>query len=132
MDSHDENEKILWKGRRCFRSFWFIILIGILTLWIYGIGIIFIAYAILKWVSIAYIITDKRILEVMEHHAFIKRDINEIEYKDIRAIKISQTFFEKMLKYWKIEINGRDRRIILKTISKEVVDFLACYKSPAA
>jgi len=48
MAFHHNNEKILWKGRKCFRSFLPLILIGILTLWIYGIGIIFIIYAISK------------------------------------------------------------------------------------
>ncbi len=51
-------EKILWKERKCFKSFLPIVFIGILTLWIYGIGIIFIAYAISKWFRITYTITE--------------------------------------------------------------------------
>ncbi len=123
-----KNEKILWKERKCFRSFLPIILIGILTLWIYGIGIIFIAYAISKWFRITYIITEEKILENIEHYAFYKKEAREIKYKDMQDLKISQIFFQKILRYWKIGVIGKNEKIIFETANKEIVKFLSKIK----
>jgi len=116
-------EKILWKERKCFRSFLPIVFIGILTLWIYGIGIIFIAYAISKWFRTTYTITEERILQTIEHYAFHRKENREINYDDVQDIKISQTFFQKMLEYWRIEIIGKSKNIVLETANKEMVNF---------
>ncbi|MCD6222172.1 MAG: PH domain-containing protein [Thermoplasmata archaeon] len=116
-------EKILWKERKCFRSFLPIVFIGILTLWIYGIGIIFIAYAISKWFRTTYTITEERILQTIEHYAFHRKENREINYDDVQDIKISQTFFQKMLRYWRIEIIGKSKNIVLETANKEMANF---------
>ena len=121
-----QDEKILWKGRKCFRSFLPFILIGILTLWIYGIGIIFI-YAISKWFRITYTITEEKVLETIEHYAFYKKKYREIKY-DVQEIKISQTILQKILGYWKIEIAGKNKNIILETANKGVVNILTKIK----
>ena len=116
-------EKILWKERKCFRSFLPIVFIGILTLWIYGIGIIFIIYAISKWLRTTYTITEERILQTIEHYAFHRKEKREINYDDVQDIKISQTFFQKMLRYWRIEIIGKSKNIVLETANKEMANF---------
>ena len=122
------NEKILWKGRKCFRSFLPIVFIGILTLWVYGMGIIFIAYAISKWFRITYTVTEEKILQTIEHYAFYRKENREINCDDVQDIKISQTFFQKMLGYWKIEIIGKNKKIVLETADKEIVNLLVKIK----
>ncbi len=112
-------EKILWKERKCFKSFLPIVFIGILTLWIYGIGIISIAYAISKWFRITYTITE----DFANHRALCFSQKREINYDDVQDIKISQTFFQKMLEYWRIEIIGKSKNIVLETANKEMVNF---------
>ena len=123
-----QDEKILWKGRKCFRSFLPFILIGILTLWIYGIGIIFIIYAISKWFRITYTITEERILQTIEHYAFCRKEHREIKYEDVQKIKISQTILQKILGYWKIEIISKNKNIVLETTDKGVVNILTKIK----
>ena len=80
-------KKILWKGRNCFRGFLPIILVGVLTSWVYGIGIIFIAYAILKWIRVTYLITDKKIVKIIEHYAFYRIEKREIRYEEVQDLK---------------------------------------------
>ena len=57
-------EKILWMGKRCLASLWLPFLVGVITLVIYGIGVLFIAYAIVTWLKVDYVVTDKRVAKV--------------------------------------------------------------------
>jgi len=109
----NSDEKILWKGKLSWKSLWPFLLIGVLTIWIYGIGIIFIAYAVSKWARTTYIITNQRILKVVEHYAFLRTEIEEMNRRGDESISISQTLRGKLCKYWKIEIGGGGQKITM-------------------
>ena len=82
-------EKILWMGKRCLKSLWHPFLIGLVSLPIYGIGTIFILYAIVTWLKTDYIITSTRVVKVTRHYAFvylISYDIEEIKHEEIKSI----------------------------------------------
>ncbi len=117
-------EQILWKGRQCSGSFLPLILAGILTIWIYGIGFVILTYAILKWLRITYVISDKRVVKKVEHFAFYGKETMEIKYHEIQNIKISRPFLLKLFNCWKIEIACKDKKIILKTDNEKVVSHL--------
>jgi hypothetical protein len=61
-------------------------------------------------------------LQTIEHYAFHRKENREINYDDVQDIKISQTFFQKMLEYWRIEIIGKSKNIVLETANKEMVN----------
>jgi hypothetical protein len=72
-------------GQRYLKSLWFPFLIGIISLPIYGIGTIFILYAIVTWLKTDYIITSTRAVKVTRHYAFvylISYDVEEIEQRE--------------------------------------------------
>jgi len=112
------DEKILWKGKLSWGSLCPLLLIGVLTIWIYGIGVIFIAYAVSKWARITYIITDQRILKVVEHYAFLKTEIEEMDRVGDESISISRTLGGKLCKYWKVEIDSGGKKIMMDGITE--------------
>lgn len=56
-----DKEKSLWYGKYSWKASWLLIIIGILTIVVYGLGIFILAYVALKVHSTEYFITDKRI-----------------------------------------------------------------------
>jgi len=68
-------------------------------------------------------------LETIEHYAFYRKGYIEIKNKDIQDLKILQTSFQKALGYWKIEVIGKNDKIILETADKEIVKLLSKYKA---
>ena len=110
-------EKILWKGKMSWRSLWAPILIGILSIWIYGLGIIFIAYAASKWARIYYIVTNRRVTKVVEHYAFLRTDTFEIENGEVKDMQVVRTAMGEKLDFGDIVIISDTEKIIFNGIS---------------
>ncbi len=113
-------EKILWMGKRCLASLWLPFLIGVITLVIYGIGVLFIAYAIVTWLKVDYVVTDKRVAKVTRHYAFvylISYDLKEIRHEEIKSVYTIQSKMGKSFYFWDLIIeNGQ--KIVFKGIKE--------------
>ena len=82
----EKEEKIEWIGKRCLSSLWLPFMLGFLTLPLYGVGIIFIIYAIAKWLREDYVITDKRVMEINRKYLSSTDNIRDILHEEIRGL----------------------------------------------
>ncbi len=108
----EKDEKILWVGKRSLRSLWLPFFIGFVTLPLYGIGILFIVYAIAKWLKTDYIITDRKVVRVTRRYAFvylISYDIAAIEHERIRSVYSVQKGMGSRFRYWDLIIENGER-----------------------
>ena len=115
-----KNEKILWVGKRHLKSLWLILFIGCVTFLIYGIGIIFILYAMLIWLKVDYIITSFRVMKVTRHYVSVKHKIQGILHKNIQGIYTVQSNMGKTFNFWDLVIEN-NQKIVFKGI-KETED----------
>jgi len=108
----EKGEKIVWIGKRSLRSLWFPFIIGFITLPLYGIGIIFIIYAIAKWLKTDYVITNKKVARVTRRYAFvylIDYDIQEIEHDEIKSVYSVQPNIGRKFRYWNLIIEDEKK-----------------------
>jgi uncharacterized membrane protein YdbT with pleckstrin-like domain len=91
-----ENERPYWYGRLSWKANWFLILLGVLTIWIFGIGIIFFIIAYLRVRSTEYFITSHRIYV---KYGIIGRRVFEIKNEWITGVMVKQGFFQRILNY---------------------------------
>ena len=107
----EKGEKIVWIGKRSLRSLWLPFLIGFIALPLYGLGVIFIIYAIAKWLKTDYVVTNKRIAKVTRHYAFVylvSYDVDEIRHEEIKSVYSLQHSMGTRFRYWNLIIeNGK-------------------------
>jgi len=106
----EEDEKIIWIGKRNIRSLWAPFLAGILFLPFYGIGTLFFLYAILKWLRVDYVITDRRVMKIVRHYAFLRHDREEIKREKIRGFYSLERGIPG-LKYWNVVVENGSKII---------------------
>lgn len=110
-----EDEQVLWMGKRCLKSLWPWFFMGFATFPLYGIGTLFIVYAIIAWVRVTYVVTSVRVAEVVEHYAFIRHEVRDIAHRDIRSMYTAQNSMGRILGYWNVIIEN-SRRIVFRGI----------------
>ncbi len=81
-----KGEEIEWIGKRCLGSLWLPFMLGFLTLPLYGVGIIFIIYAIAKWLKEDYVLTNKRAMIASRKYFSSNYEIRDIFYEEIRGL----------------------------------------------
>ena len=95
-------ERIVWYGRLSWRANWFLILLGLLTIWILGLGLIFFLIAFLRVKSSEYIITNKR---VYSKYGLIGRRVFEIRNEEITGYIVNQGIIGRILNYGDVIIS---------------------------
>lgn len=91
-----EGELPYWYGRLSWKANWLLILLGILTIWVFGIGLIFFLLAFLRVKSTEYFITSHRIYT---KYGLIGRRVFEIKNEWITGVMVRQGFISRMLNY---------------------------------
>lgn len=97
-----ENEKPLWYGRMSWRANWLLIVAFLLTVWVYGLGLIFLIIGYLRVVSTEYFISNERIFV---RYGLLNKRTNEIRNDWISSYLISQGSMGKLLNYCRIWIS---------------------------
>jgi len=95
-------ERVLWYGRRSFKSLIGWIILGILTIWIFGLGILFFIVAILKWWQTEYAITNKR---VYSKTGIISRTVHDAPLEKVTDATFHQSFLGRLLNFGTVGIN---------------------------
>lgn len=91
-----EGEKPYWYGRMSWKANWFLILLGLLTIWIFGIGIIFFIIAFLRIRGTEYFITNQR---MYVKYGLVARRVSEIKNEWITGVFVRQGFIQRLLNY---------------------------------
>ena len=95
-------EEVLWYGKMSWESLWIWFLLGILTILLFGIGILFFIIAIAKRYSSEYTLTNKR---VHSRQGLIARRANDANFDKITDTSLSQGTIGRILNYGDVGIN---------------------------
>ncbi|MCK9230028.1 MAG: PH domain-containing protein [Syntrophales bacterium] len=94
-------ENDLWKGNPSYLYYLGHFIFGVILLPLFGLGLLFIVYALLDRNFKVYTLTNKR---VMSKAGIISRKIHEIGVRDIRNINVKQSILERLFGLGTIEI----------------------------
>jgi len=97
-----EGEVPYWYGKMSWKANWALILLGILTIWIFGLGIIFFLIAALRVYATEYFITNRR---VYVKYGIISRRVLEIKVEWITGTIVNQGFMGRLLNYGSVVIS---------------------------
>lgn len=97
-----EGERVLWYGRRSFKSLIGWIVLGLLTVWILGLGIVLLLVAVLKWWQTEYAITNKR---VYSKTGIISRTVHDAPLEKVTDATFHQSFIGRLLNFGTVSIN---------------------------
>jgi hypothetical protein len=105
------DERVLWMGKRRLKSLWLPLLLGAATFPLYGIGTVFILYAIILWLRVTYVITSQRAVKVVEHYALLGHKIQEIPLSEIRGVYSVQSGMGNLLDYWNVVFENHTKLV---------------------
>lgn len=96
-------EKIEYEAKVSIWSFLPLFFLGLLLMWIYGLGLVFWAIAILRFLTTELVITDKKIISKF---GFIQRDTIEMLLPKIESIQVNQSILGRILNYGSVVVSG--------------------------
>jgi len=91
-----------WYGKFSWKANWLLLLLGVLTIWLYGLGVLFFIAAYLRVLKTEYFITSKRIYV---KYGLIGRRVFEIKNEWITGIIVRQGLFGRILNYGDVVIS---------------------------
>ena len=96
------SEEIVWSGGRSPLSMIWYWLIGILTIWILGLGLIMIVLGIIKMKRLKYEVTTER---VKVSRGLLSKTTREADLDKIQDMVIHQKFLGRILNYGDLYFN---------------------------
>ncbi len=96
-------EEVKYEAKVSIWSLSPLFVIGLLTIWIYGLGLIFWAIAIMRYMSTELVITNKKIISKF---GLIKRDTIEMLLPKIESIQVNQSVLGRILNYGSVVVSG--------------------------
>jgi membrane protein YdbS with pleckstrin-like domain len=111
---HLKDEHVLWRRRMSPLALWPFWLLGLATIWLYGLGLLFWLYAAVKWVRVRYLVTSRRVISAEDHYAFLLRvETCEIPLAEVTDIAVSRGWVGDLLGYADVTIHGDGRAVTL-------------------
>ena len=98
-----KDEKIIVEGRVSGWALVPSIIIGIITIPLFGLGIIIILSAVFTYISTKLAVTNKR---VVAKTGFIKRSTIELNLSKVESIQVHQGLFGRILNYGSLVVSG--------------------------
>ena len=98
-----KDEKIVHLGRISLWSLWHLIALGLVLLPAFGLGLIFLVVAYVRYKTTELAITTKR---VIVKHGFIRRRTVEININKVESIQVDQEVLGRMFNFGTLVIAG--------------------------
>lgn len=98
-----KDEKVVHTGRISLWSLWHLIAAGIILLPAFGIGLIFLGIAYVRYQSVELAVTTKRIIV---KHGFIRRQTVEINLNRIESIQVEQGLLGRLFNFGTLIVSG--------------------------
>ena len=98
-----KDEKIIVEGRVSGWALVPSIIIGIITIPLFGLGIIIILSAVFTYISTELAVTNK---SVVAKTGFIKRSTIELNLSKVESIQVHQGLFGRILNYGSLVVSG--------------------------
>ncbi len=96
-------EKVEYEAQVSIWSFLPLFFLGLLLMLFYGLGLVFWAIAILRYLTTELVITDKKIISKF---GFIQRDTIEMLLPKIESIQVNQSILGRILNYGSVVVSG--------------------------
>jgi uncharacterized membrane protein YdbT with pleckstrin-like domain len=91
-----EGEVLYWYGRLSWRANWLLILLGVVTIWIFGLGFLFFLLAYLRIKATEYLITSRRIYA---KYGLVARRVFEVKLDWVTGVMARQGFIGRLCNY---------------------------------
>jgi membrane protein YdbS with pleckstrin-like domain len=101
------DERPVWSGRLSYLSNFGLVLLGILTIWIFGLGLVFILLAVYRVHSTEYFVSDRR---VYIRYGRFSRKIFDLRSEWITNVSVSQGFLGRVAGYGDITVSTPGER----------------------
>lgn len=98
-----KDEKVVHIGHISLWSLWHLIAAGVLLLPAFGLGIIFLAIAYVRYKSVELAVTTKRIIV---KHGFVRRQTVEINLNRIESIQVEQGLLGRLFDFGTLIVSG--------------------------
>ena len=95
-------ETVKYQARVSVWSLWFLILLGVATMW-FVVGFVFFLIAFLRWWSTELAITDKK---VVAKYGLISRQTVEILLPRVESIQVQQGFIGRICNFRTLVMSG--------------------------
>ena len=102
-DALVKDERIVHTGRISLWSIWHLLAAGVLLLPAFGLGLIFLVMAYVRYKSIELAVTTKRIIV---KHGFVSRQTVEINLNKAESIQVDQSVLGRMSNFGTLIISG--------------------------
>ena len=97
------DEKVIYQGKVSVWSLTPHIILGLLTIWLWGLGLLFWLAAFLRYVTTELAFTNKR---VVAKFGFISRRTIELKLKKVESLQVNQGILGRIFNFGTIVISG--------------------------
>jgi uncharacterized membrane protein YdbT with pleckstrin-like domain len=98
-----KDEKIVHFGHTSLWALWHLIAAGVLLLPAFGIGLVFLAIAYVRYRSVELAVTTKR---VIVKHGFIRRQTVEMNLNKVESIQVEQGVLSRLFNFGTLIVSG--------------------------
>ena len=98
-----KDERVVHLGHISLWSLWHLIAAGVLLLPAFGLGLIFLIIAFVRYKSVELAVTTKRIIV---KHGFVRRQTVEINLDKVESIQVEQGLLGRLFNYGTLIVSG--------------------------
>ncbi len=98
-----KDERIVHIGHISLWSLWHVIAAGVVLLPVFGLGLIFLAIAYVRFKSVELAVTTKR---VIVKHGFIRRQTVEMNLSKVESIQVEQGVLGRLFDFGTLIVSG--------------------------
>jgi len=98
-----KDERVVHMGHISLWSLWHLIAVGVLLLPAFGLGLIFLVIAYVRYKSVELAVTTKRIIV---KHGFVRRQTIEINLNKVESIQVEQGLLGRVFNFGTLIVSG--------------------------
>jgi uncharacterized membrane protein YdbT with pleckstrin-like domain len=98
-----KDEKVVHIGHISLWSLWHLITVGVLLLPVFGVGLIFLVIAYVRYKSVEVAVTTKRLIV---KHGFVRRQTVEINLNRVESIQVEQGLLGRLFNFGTLIVSG--------------------------
>jgi uncharacterized membrane protein YdbT with pleckstrin-like domain len=98
-----KDEKVVHIGHISLWSLWHLIAVGVLLLPVFGVGLIFLVIAYVRYKSVELAVTTKRLIV---KHGFVRRQTVEMNLNRVESIQVEQGLLGRLFNFGTLIVSG--------------------------
>ena len=98
-----KDEQVVHEGHISLWSLWHLIALGVVLLPVFGLGLIFLVIAYVRYKSVELAVTTKRLIV---KHGFVRRQTVEINLNRVESIQVEQGLLGRLFNFGTLIVAG--------------------------